>query len=1120
MPKDQKQYNDDSSTNLIQGEIRKELLGDGFISADTIDRYLGELLSANTDSNPTLTFNLSHPNSRKDDINKTISQFIKNTAAKKLFIPIYNGRNHFTLLYVKKTEADNSKIDIVYIDPTARPEGILEEKRISLTNGVPTIIMSSLFEGRRDIISLTATTNNQIQTLEQQGQITLDPKLAKTLTEKQQQQLTSGSSSLTTFTNSHCGPFVILLANALANNQLTIEELSGRPNLTILQNDGNPFPSLGKAESDSLGRAIRQQLLNNNLQSATDLLPQSLIIAQDQKQRQAARATGNVNNATQQEKQKKAQQRLAKEEGGDDESFESVDTKQVQEGNFRAYNIFKLSNSDILTQLQFIQQELNKEDLNTLDKQRLIFEYELIKSSHPELFRAPEREKAEKAEKGLPAARADSKEEEGQLFVATSSVGEDLTKEAIKAEYNLMLKTYPNLYGDNMYQVNDILQKCLEITTKISLWNKSNPGDKIKDNYIDTVHISNTFNANLNLILKYTENEEQIVDAIFNNSQTPAHAIRNLQLAHVSVGAEERIITKSVFSKLSNKALNAAVASEDHDSLISAVLELLRVVQYCRLDVQEEILSNINKFRTYFRQVNGLLVQRAQLLGDSSEYESLFEFTEILFEKSAPSEIESLRTQSTKVQKILNSHITQRQIREMHSSLNGHIDIVVQTSEDLASIRYQAQIESYLLAGKTNLELLTQIVKNEQFSDKTLIKIIKSGHCEADISSLDLQNRVKFLNSLQKLAENRLAIVENNLFDFNFVKFVKDVRQSSSDLGRLVKERTGKVKAHTNLFRSLTEEEGNNNSKLREIEAKIKDVEAIKAKAKAKVEEWNKGERTFITAKRRQAAIQKKLAEIQKSEDRIQSLRAERDKLVAKHENKQRNSLSTINALNESAEKLRRKIIEASRFEGAGDVYEQIKKLLESEGNALDAIADNASQSLLTLSSQFHFTSPPESKNEDSKVGQDSQRSSNESFFNRRLASYIVNNQNSSADVNLDQTLSSALKNECLEDNPDQELISILISGIKKFPESYFEDRGEGRDSTINNIISKVTKVEDLNLLKSAIKHSQEEQGRADSLSFLGDLVGSQAKDLESKESVINVEGFINVIDEAIKKNH
>ncbi len=115
--------------------------------------------------------------------------------------------------------------------------------------------------------------------------------------------------------------------------------------------------------------------------------------------------------------------------------------------------------------------------------------------------------------------------------------------------------------------------------------------------------------------------------------------------------------------------------------------------------------------------------------------------------------------------------------------------------EDLASIRYQAQIESYLLAGKPNLELLTQIVKNEQFKNEILIKIIKSSHCEADISSLDLQNRVKFLNSLNKLAENPLAIVENNLFDFNFVKFVKDVRQNSTELGGLVEKRNNTIAA-------------------------------------------------------------------------------------------------------------------------------------------------------------------------------------------------------------------------------------------------------------------------------------------------------------------------------------
>ncbi len=128
----------------------------------------------------------------------------------------------------------------------------------------------------------------------------------------------------------------------------------------------------------------------------------------------------------------------------------------------------------------------------------------------------------------------------------------------------------------------------------------------------------------------------------------------------------------------------------------------------------------------------------------------------------------------------------------------------------------------------------------------------------------------------------------------------------------------------------------------------------------------------------------------------------------------------------------------------------------------MNAIADNANQSLKTLWSKFPLLQNiPDAKNEDSKVAQDSKRSSNKSF-NRRLAIYIVKNQNSSADVNLDAALSSALKNECLENNPDQELISILISGIKKFPESYLQDRREGQGPAISNIISKIRRVEDL----------------------------------------------------------
>ncbi len=101
--------------------------------------------------------------------------------------------------------------------------------------------MSSLFSNRGDItINSTATTNNQIQTLEQIGD--------------------SKQLSLTTFTNNHCGPFVIFLANALAKNQLTIGRQENSTNLTILQN-GNPIRNLNKEQSDQLGRTIRQQLL-------------------------------------------------------------------------------------------------------------------------------------------------------------------------------------------------------------------------------------------------------------------------------------------------------------------------------------------------------------------------------------------------------------------------------------------------------------------------------------------------------------------------------------------------------------------------------------------------------------------------------------------------------------------------------------------------------------------------------------------------------------------------------------------------------------------------------------------------------------------------------------------
>ncbi len=132
--------------------------------------------------------------------------------------------------------------------------------------------MSSLFSNRGDIINSTATTNNQIQRLEYQGQITPDSKLAKILTEKQQQKITSESSSLTTFTNHHCGPFVIFLANALANDSLTIGQQENSTNLTILQND-NPIRNLNEEQSDQLGKTIRQNLLNKTSIDASNLLP-------------------------------------------------------------------------------------------------------------------------------------------------------------------------------------------------------------------------------------------------------------------------------------------------------------------------------------------------------------------------------------------------------------------------------------------------------------------------------------------------------------------------------------------------------------------------------------------------------------------------------------------------------------------------------------------------------------------------------------------------------------------------------------------------------------------------------------------------------------------------------
>ena len=243
-----------------------------FISRPTIDLALQDLLpqaNSNIITARTIALNeLARSQDSKSDSpiaqnrQKTIEDFINNTASTKLFIPIQNGHNHFTLLYVKKTEADNSKIDIVYIDPTATPQGLSQEKQqqIPLTNGVPTIIMNSLFKNKEDIINSTATTNNQIQTLEQ------DPQ-----------------SALTTFTNNHCGPFVIFLANALAKDQLKIEPRAGNTTSTILKNN-KAVINLSKEQSDHLGKTIRQQLLNNNSLQEENLLTQLPVNEQKQQQ--------------------------------------------------------------------------------------------------------------------------------------------------------------------------------------------------------------------------------------------------------------------------------------------------------------------------------------------------------------------------------------------------------------------------------------------------------------------------------------------------------------------------------------------------------------------------------------------------------------------------------------------------------------------------------------------------------------------------------------------------------------------------------------------------------------------------------------------------------------------
>ncbi|MDA9231140.1 hypothetical protein N9O56_01025 [Rickettsiales bacterium] len=279
------------NAGILQNEIIRynDLTNEkDFISRPTIDLALQDLLpqaNSNIITARTIALNeLARSQDSKSDspiaqnTQNTIEDFINNADATKLFIPIQNGHNHFTLLYVKKTGADNKTIDIVYIDPTATPQGVLEEK-IPLTNGVPTIIMSSLFSNRGDIINSTATTNNQIQTLEQQGPITLETKLAD-LSAKERQQIISQQSSLTTFANHHCGPFVIFLVNALAKNQLNIKITENSHTATITKNN-EAVRNLSEEQSNKLGRAIRQQLLESNSLQEKNLL--TLLPVNDQK---------------------------------------------------------------------------------------------------------------------------------------------------------------------------------------------------------------------------------------------------------------------------------------------------------------------------------------------------------------------------------------------------------------------------------------------------------------------------------------------------------------------------------------------------------------------------------------------------------------------------------------------------------------------------------------------------------------------------------------------------------------------------------------------------------------------------------------------------------------------
>ncbi len=986
------------------------------------------------------------------------------------------------------------------------------------------------------------------------------------------------------------------------------------PHLAFLGEEGQAFDA----------KAFMEQILNNELNRFSE--------KQQEVARQMIRASennnmlevlqdlhalsnqGNINNGeltlnfqnflndqigTRQEKQNQERERHAKEENSDDKSLESGDTKQVQEVNFRAYDIFELSNSDILTQLQFIQQELNKEDLSTLDKQRLIFEYELITSSHPELFQVPERRTRGE---DLPAARADSKEEALKI---TNSVGSINPKNATEVEALInsadneaeyIVLDYQKIknkiaaeevfsYGETIHHVEAQTQRVKSIVRdafrKITQDTITSGISKIRS----AARVADFFEKNKKLLDQFypdPDAKKRIKKKIGNiKNETDVHITKYLELLLHKVQSEEEsrkndIIANILLSENSNQfQITASSLINMHENSIIPDDDF-----NCSNDLIEKIINesikriSSNEDKSYFILGFTLLAQRfysndsdqvfvkellkkiedSQVLNMDKEHfkkclESLmrnFKKTEaevIIIEKILQnlelSEIVKFQSESNSLvsemyegtatinrKKLLNSLITeyiaQRQIREMHPSLNGAIDNVVKTSEDLALIRYQAQIESYLLAGKPNLELLTQIVKNEQFSDEILIKIIKSGHCEEDISRLDLQNRVKFLDLLSQIAADQNKIVDNNLFDF-FIKSVADVERNSSALGELVKKRTSKLTVNSRLLDLLEKEEVENDSKLRNIETQIKQAEAEKKNAEKQSKDWQDGGGNFLITKRRLAAIEKKSQAIIELAKNINNLQDNKNELVAKNAKMQEASLKTIKALSQSAARLKQEIIAASGVEGhkapgakgREDIYAQIKKLLISEQQYLDAIVGNVEVSLQTLGSKFRFTQKiTDAKNEDSKVAQDSQRSSNKSF-NRRLASYIVANQNSSSDVNLDAVLSGALKNECLEANPDQELISILISRIKEFPALYFQGQG----SVISDIISKIRRVEDLDLLRSVVISSETKQRQAGGLQIVGHLVqGSQLEDSKSKKPEINFKEFISAINERIIK--